>query len=105
MLFFSVTTFQNNFFLIYLRLNILDNVYKKSAQYRKYTCSWRVKHHTEMASSQDIYTQIKSWNIYFFFVVLLDFHKLDEWEVIIESDLKTMEWEDSEDSEGKNFNK
>ena len=27
----------------------------------------------------------------------LDFHKLDEWEVIIESDLKTMEWEDSED--------
>ena len=51
------------------------------------------------------YTQIKSWNIYFFFVVLLDFHKLDEWEVIIESDLKTMEWEDSEDSEGKNFNK
>ena len=40
---------------------------------------------------------------YFFFVVLLDFHKLDEWEVIIESDLRTMEWEDSEDSEGKNF--
>merc|ERR1711934_184603 len=32
----------------------------------------------------------------------LDFHKLDEWEVIIESDLKTMEWEDSEDSEGEN---
>jgi len=30
----------------------------------------------------------------------LDFHKLDEWEVIIESDLKTMEWEDSESEEG-----
>ena len=29
-----------------------------------------------------------------------DFHKLDEWEVIIESDLKTMEWEDSESEEG-----
>ena len=29
-------------------------------------------------------------SIHFFFVVLLDFHKLDEWEVIIESDLKTI---------------
>ena len=42
---------------------------------------------------------------YSFLFCFLDFHKLDEWEVIIESDLKTMEWEDSEDSEGKNFNK
>jgi len=28
----------------------------------------------------------------------LDIHKLDEWEVIIESDIKTMEWVDSESS-------
>jgi hypothetical protein len=28
-----------------------------------------------------------------------DIHKLDEWEVIIESDIKTMEWVDSEDDD------
>ena len=30
--------------------------------------------------------------------IFTDIHKLDEWEVIIESDIKTMEWVDSESS-------
>ena len=52
---------------------------------------------------KDLYSLGTNFRTVFFrdilYVFYTDIHKLDEWETIIESDIKTMEWVDSESSE------